>query len=248
MHWPTAWRCCASIDAICAETNLGGPARFTLKVTDATGYWQLKGGTTSGGFGDWDTCQIATASPLSGPCGATVAALRASVPKDPTDPTRVFHSTQTCIADKACALRCNMDNCDWLKWVIPQFVGKYLNKVERWPEVIEKCRAPNALLSPAGMDIACANREAFYHITQDLVPALAQYGCGTDDDWAKVYGVIASCTGENLSGYFPGSGTIASKGTYAYRQGARFTCLAQRQLSGQPMMINASIQGQTCTP
>lgn len=189
-----------------------------------------------------DTCAIATGT--SGPCGGIVGALQATA-KQPPDPTRVFHQTQTCIAAGACALRCTMDNCDWLSSVVPQFVDKYLNKVEDWPQVLADCAARG---TGAMSDLACANQEALYHIFHDLEPALASFGCGTLPDWQKVYTVIQGCTAQVIGGYFPGSAQISSVGTRMYRTAARALCLQKRTSAGLDPSINPPLQGQTCTP
>ena len=189
--------------------------------------------------GPIDTCTIATAT--SGPCGAKVAQLKAIV-KAPDDPTRVFHNTLTCITSASCALRCNMDNCDWLSELVPLFNDRYLQGFGDWPVAAAACAARG---TGRVSDLRCAEQQARLHIGQDLIPSLIQAGCGSESDWASVYSAIESCTAQNIGGR---SGAVAANGTYAYRTIARQTCIVARLLAGKDVSINPSTKGQVCTP
>jgi hypothetical protein len=142
---------------------------------------------------DWGLCALAHENATSG-CGRTFAELSA-VTKEQDDPTRIFHQTQTCIAQRACDSRCKMNNCKWMRQVIPAFVGPYLLKTGDWQVVEQACRA-------RGMgwwsDRRCAEAMARNHIFDDLLPALTQSGCGETTDWSQVYEAIEQCTGATL--------------------------------------------------
>lgn len=198
---------------------------------------------TLGGGPPSDTCNVATST--SGLCGATVAALK-SIVKSTSDPTRTFHMTQTCIAEQSCALRCTMDNCDWLKNVVPDFVNPYLTKTGNWPKVESDCASFGFGTYGA---LWCARNMAMNHIYNDLIPALSKTGCGSDSDWNKIFEVIKTCTAGNLPGGAPlGSSQVAALAVYRYRQDARSACTASRSSAGLPIDINPSSQGLVCTP
>jgi len=188
------------------------------------------------------TCSVATAT--SGPCGAAVAAMQAVV-KDSTDPTRVFHATQTCIAQTACAMRCHMDNCNWLTAVVPAFVNRYLNQTGDWPTILANCASGGP---GAKTDLECAGSEARYHIFNDLVPTLTAYGCGSTNDWNQVFNAIKTCTTQTVGVYFSGAGAVAYAGVYLARQVARVGCTTGRAAAGQNVDINGNLAGYTCTP
>lgn len=192
-----------------------------------------------------DTCTIATS--ISGPCGATVAQLKAIV-KAQDDPTRIAHNALTCIAAGACGLRCNMKNCDWLKEVIPLMSAKYLSQVDGWPAIIAKCQARG---QGSYNDLLCLEEETRRLSATDLRSALIASGCGSEQDWQKVYGVIKTCTGESVEQLLPGA--LANTNywaPYGYRAFARTACITTRgiQNPSRPIEINPNLQGQTCTP
>ena len=94
-------------------------------------------------------------------------------------------------------------------------------------------------------DVLCARDEARYHIDSDLVPTLVTEGCGSENDWTKVYDVIAVCTAKNMP---LGSQTLSAFGAYYYRNQARNACVATRTAAGQNTSINPTNAGQICTP
>jgi len=131
-----------------------------------------------------------------------------------------------------------MDNCDWLKYVVPDFVNPYLNKTGGWPAVEAGC----ALTGKYGA-LLCAWSMAEYHIKNDLVPALSKTGCGSDTDWNKVFDIIETCSKPNVP-----LSWVAAQMVFRYRQDARNKCIAQRSAAGLPTAVNPSAQGLVCTP
>jgi hypothetical protein len=131
------------------------------------------------------TCDSYPANKYAG-CGKAVDDL-SKVVKSATDPTRVFHATQQCIALKACNARCTMENCDWLNKVLPDFVNPYLQKSGKWRAVESECASR---ASGWWGDRLCALDMAENHINNDLVPALVRSGCGSTSDWTRVFDVI----------------------------------------------------------
>jgi hypothetical protein len=179
-------------------------------------------------------------------CGKTVNDLM-SIIKNPTDPTRIFHRTQQCIALKSCDLRCTTDNCDWLNRVIPDFVNPYLQKKNKWTSIEADCYAnASGLLG----DALCANNMAFNHIFQDLIPALEKSGCGSSADWEKVFSVIETCTSDVLANVTPVgvASLLGSKGAQAYRTAARTACQASRKFAGLNVEIDNNLKGKVCKP
>jgi hypothetical protein len=136
-----------------------------------------------------------------------------------------------------------MENCDWLKKVIPDFVQPYLLKTGKWTEVERDCaKAGSGYVS----DRRCAERMARTHIRQDLSSALVASGCGSDIDWQKVFLVIEKCTAEAFTSRF--DRFVASSMVSVYRESVRAQCLKARSESGLPTHINDELKGQTCTP
>lgn len=237
---------CAFLDWHLDPNRGAGLGYLVISFCRDAYYCSTYGGNTNGSSSVWDTCTIATQ--LTGKCGKTAKDLQATTP-GATDPTRVFHKTQTCIAAKSCALRCTLDDCDWLNELVPNFVGRYLAEVDSWPTIKARCRAPRSpFVDAPTQDLVCATQEGAHHIINDLVPALSTYGCGSDADWDKVYGVLKTCAAEAMAPYFPGAIEISQLSVYALRQGARGLCITNRTLAGLPININPPLKGQVCTP
>jgi hypothetical protein len=175
-------------------------------------------------------------------CGKTVDDL-IKVVKTPMDPTIHFHSNQACIAKASCDLRCKMENCNWLKFVLRDFVNPYLQKNGDWSTIEARCRARK---SNWFNDRLCAESMARHHIFNDLLPALVKHGCGSEADWKQVFGVIAHCSQRTFNGGM--EKTLASAPVYLYRQLVRRTCTDARNASGLSTDINNDIRGKTCMP
>ncbi len=178
-------------------------------------------------------------------CGRTVEILAATV-KDATDPTRIFHDTQTCIASRSCNLRCKMDNCNWLKSVIPDFVNPYLQKTGEWPIVEANCANPSSPGLLPLRDRLCAANMARNHIYSDLEPAIIKSGCGSDADWAQVFVAIEQCTAETFS--TDAEKFVATRILKFYREEVRSNCLAARTSLGLNKDINDDLRGKICVP
>lgn len=176
-------------------------------------------------------------------CGKTTEQLKNTMPTSPTVPTRNFHSTQTCIAERACNDRCQMENCNWMKAVIPDFVNPYLSKAGAWPGVEADCKARG---TGWYADRECAREMAMYHIRVDLSAALAKSGCGSTSDWTKVFESVSSCTSASFGNGF--ERRIAVELVRFARQQARATCTAVRTAKGLDVAINNDLKGTTCTP
>lgn len=174
-------------------------------------------------------------------CGHTVGRLLA-VSKATTDPTRIFHQTQSCIAKASCDARCKMDNCNWLKAVIPDFVDPYLQRRGDWQAIEADCARGIGWISGR----RCAARMAEYHIEVDLAVALAKSGCGTESDWTKVFEIIDTCSAQSFG--HPIESFVASRVVRALRDRVRATCLVMRRDSGVDALINADLRGTTCIP
>jgi hypothetical protein len=174
-------------------------------------------------------------------CGRTVAALM-QVSKGASDPTRLFHANQTCIARKSCDARCKMDNCNWLKAVLPTFADPYLRKTGRWSSVEARCAARSTGWLA---DRLCAAEMAAYHIEVDLAQSLGSSGCGSDSDWAKVFEVINTCSAETFS---KAESFVATYQVRVLRDRTRAVCVAHRTTNGVNAFINPELQGRTCTP
>lgn len=174
-------------------------------------------------------------------CGQTVGRLLA-VSKAATDPTRVFHQTQTCIARVSCDARCKMEDCNWLKAVLPDFVAPYMEKAGRWSAIEAECRRATGWVA----DRDCAQAMARYHIANDLGPALIRFGCGSSADWNKVFDAIASCTRQTFSTAFESA--VSQAVVLVYRNLIRSRCLAVREAAGENREINDDLRGSACTP
>jgi hypothetical protein len=190
------------------------------------------------------SCESYPANKYSG-CGRSVDDLF-KVAKAVTDPTRIFHATQQCIALKSCNARCTMDNCDWLNTLVPSFIDPYLQKTGNWRQIELNC---------VGMgfgkygELLCARNMAKNHIYKDLIPALVKAGCGTDSDWQGVYEIIKTCTSETMPDNAPPlSSQVAAFQVYRYRQEARQACSSARTAANTPVQINDNAKGKICTP
>lgn len=106
------------------------------------------------------------------------------------DPRHGFYRNQTCIAEKSCAARSNLDDKQWLNKVVPAFVNPLLGKSGEWPQKMRDCE--NLSKAPLGGFI-CQGLMADYHIEVDLQNALNKNGCGTSKDWKKVGDIITEC-------------------------------------------------------
>lgn len=175
-------------------------------------------------------------------CGKTVDDLINASPP-PTDPTSIFHSNQTCIARKSCDARCKMDNCKWLNQVIPTFVSPYLQKAAKWPAIEAKCRSGTRNWFN---DRVCAESMARNHIFNDLLPSVVSAGCGSESDWAQVFGIISQCTQQTFGSSI--ERTLATAPVYLYRQAVRASCITARSSAGLDPAINLELKGKSCTP
>ncbi len=175
-------------------------------------------------------------------CGKTVQSMT-SVPKAATDPTRLFHQQQTCIAKASCNARCAMENCNWLKAVLPDFVTPYLTKGGNWTTIEARCRQRSAGWLA---DRLCASEMARYHIEVDLMGALSRSGCGSDSDWTKVFDVINSCSGETFN--TDAEKFVATFAVRLQRDRVRNSCMAGRSASGLDRYTNVELKGAICTP
>jgi hypothetical protein len=174
-------------------------------------------------------------------CGRSVAQLL-QVTKAATDPTRVFHQSQTCIAQKSCDARCKMGNCNWLKFVIPDFVSPYLLKRGNWSAIEAGCRTTTGMIADRG----CATAMALYHISTDLLPALAKTGCGSSADWSTVFGFIEQCSASSFNSSLERQ--LVSATVRLARERVRTQCIEQRTNAGLASDINAGLGGSQCMP
>lgn len=173
-------------------------------------------------------------------CGKTISDLRA-VQKSTTDPTRLFHATQTCIAEEACARRCTMDNCKWIDRVLPDFVAPYLSKQGQWTTIETQCQARGTgWLS----DRLCAEAMARNHIFTDLLPSLIRSGCGSESDWVTVKSAIESCSSQSFTTTVERA--ASSMVVVLYREIVRSQCTSGRSSQGLPANINSDLQGKVC--
>lgn len=183
-------------------------------------------------------------------CGESVAELEATQ-KALTDPRRLFHTQQTCIARKSCELRCQMDNCQWMDLVIPAFARPYLDGDGIWPIVETNCGAMQGLLSlvPGGKWIAdreCFSSMGWYHVQVDLKNALEAHGCGTQQDWDLVGEQIAPCLLTTDPGYPNQYYEFGGVFVRLARERVRTQCLANRNARNLPIDINSGFGGKVC--
>lgn len=177
-------------------------------------------------------------------CGKTTEAMYTVLKsKSPTDPTRIFHSPQTCVSHKACNLRCKMDNCNWLAQVIPDFARPYLEKHNDWNAVEAKCRSRGTGWLA---DRLCGAEMSKYHIDVDLLNALAKSGCGSQNDWNQVFESIRQCTVTAFSNSV--EQVAAGLRVKQLRDKVRGQCIAVRQAKGLNPDINDALKGKTCAP
>lgn len=173
-------------------------------------------------------------------CGKTIEQL-ASSQKSPSDPTRLFHATQACIAASTCDKRCTMDHCKWMDKVLPDFVSPYLAKQEKWKLIESQCRSRGTGWLA---DRLCAEAMARNHIFNDLLPALIKNGCGSSTDWSTVETAITSCTNRSFTTSVERA--TSSMVVILYREVIRSQCLARRTAQSLPGFINLDLQGKTC--
>lgn len=183
-------------------------------------------------------------------CGKSVAELRVTA-KSPVDPRSLFHAQQTCIARKSCELRCQMDNCQWMDYVIPGFVEPYLRSEGSWLAIEGSCGAVQVLLAgvPGGKWIAdreCFSTMGWYHVQIDLKNALDKYGCGSKSDWDVVGKQIVPCLAETQPGYPRSYYTMGGIFVHMARDSVRAQCLAKRASQGLPVEIGADMGGKVC--
>lgn len=183
-------------------------------------------------------------------CGKSVAQLQQAA-RGPADPRRFFHAQQTCIASKSCKLRCQMDNCQWMDEVVPEFVDPYLGRRGHWPAVETSCDGVQVLLAgtPGGKWIAdreCFSAMGWYHVQVDLREALEKYGCGSQSDWKLAGEQIVSCLSETQPGYPQSYYTMGGIFVHLARERVRAQCLAKRGSQGLPTDINSDIGGKVC--
>lgn len=183
-------------------------------------------------------------------CGKSVAQLEQAA-KPSSDPRHLFHAQQSCIANKSCKLRCEMDNCQWMDEVIPGFVDPYLGGSGRWPAVEASCGdVKNQLGSMLGakwiVDRECFSSMGWYHVQVDLLGALQRSGCGSQRDWNLVGDQIAPCLKESQPGYPQAYYTMGGIFVHAAREAVRVQCIAKRFIQGLPIDINTDIEGKVC--
>lgn len=183
-------------------------------------------------------------------CGKGVADLQ-RVTMSSSDPRRLFHLQQTCIAKGSCEIRCLMDNCQWMDYVVPAFVEPYLEKRAFWPLVEASCEAVNALIKDYKGGRWVASQECFatmgwYHVQVDLRDALEKFGCGSQKDWNMVGQRIIPCLmgtqPENPRAYHQVGGIFV----HLARDRVRERCLTSRQKDGLLGDINQEIGGKIC--
>lgn len=144
-----------------------------------------------------DQCQLFGAGSCTqwakSSCFVKVSELQASMPP-PDSAKSVFHKTQLCIAGQSCLDTCRNDNCKWMGKVIEDFVDPYLKKTGLWSAIENGCSFRNSTYPKAIADRFCALDMATYHIKFDLDQALIEHGCGSEDDWKRVYLRIQECS------------------------------------------------------
>jgi hypothetical protein len=183
-------------------------------------------------------------------CGESVAELEATA-KTPPDPTALFHAQQTCIARKSCELRCQMDNCQWMDKVIPEFVRPYIDGNGLWPQVEASCTSAVNSLSglPFGKWIAdreCFSSMGWYHVRVDLNNALTKHGCGSQRDWDLVGEQITPCLKETQPGYRQPYYELGGIFVHAARGAIRQVCRTRRTIAGLPLDVDSDISGKVC--
>ena len=149
-----------------------------------------------------------------------------------TDPRHGFYRNQTCIADKSCAARKDMEDKQWLNKVVPAFVNPLITKSGEWNKVIQGCKLRGTL--PGLGAFWCQNEMATYHIEADLQKAINQHGCGTESDWKKVGDTISLCMKIGIKEDWPTSVLQEDVRDFAdgivqrTRNNIRATCLKQK--------------------
>ena len=137
-----------------------------------------------------------------------------------------FYRNQTCIAEKSCAARKDMEDKQWLNKVVPDFVNPLLGKRGEWPEKMRECKDEEKF--PWG-GFSCQSLMAKYHIEADLQNALNKNGCGTPNDWKKIGDVIEECiklgNAEDVTKRFQSAADfIANKFVQSNRDDIRTNC------------------------
>lgn len=150
-------------------------------------------------------------------------------PSQPEDPTYLFNLNQTCIAQKSCTYRAQLDNPLWLERVIYRFIGEYLAQTGGWPRIIQDCHW--GIFWPEAL---CADAMARYHIEVDLLMVLEGEGCGSDHDWYLIGEYILQCLRE-VGGWV---NQIAEGIIPFYRYQTRTNCLNYRFSQGLPLYGN----------
>ena len=145
------------------------------------------------------------------------------------NPTTEFMDVQACIAKDACRKKKSLDNPHWLDEVLPKFVNALKDQTGLWPEIIAACNAI-PIIDPFRKQ-ECAAMMASNHIFVDLLNAMTQAGCGTDDDWQSVQDSILKC----LLQEDPLLAPITFPVTVFLRDRARGICQDRRQKLGLPL-------------
>ena len=148
------------------------------------------------------------------------------------NPTTEFADVQACIARLACAGKPGLDNPAWLDAVLPEFVNDLKNQVGPWPEILATCNAIS-LFDPLRKQ-ECAAMMATNHIFHDLLGAMIENGCGTDNDWNAIKGDITQC----LQQEDPILSKLTIPITVFLRNTARGVCQVARQGLGLPTDAN----------
>lgn len=105
-----------------------------------------------------------------------------------SDPRSLFVRVQTCIAERGCVSKDELEDPAWFERVLSGFVRGYVEGLGEWPRLERDC----ALL--AFLDGAlCVDAMVRYHIETELVGVLRAEGCGTQNDWDAVGRVILGC-------------------------------------------------------
>ena len=125
-----------------------------------------------------------------------------------------FAKIQACIARKTCsqAKDGTINDPEWAETVVPKFIDRFLDQTGNWSQILELCENPPAtglhIIFPFPILISqqwCARIMAKQHIEEDLGDALTSTGkllgnpgrgCGSREDWDKVFDNIIECIPE----------------------------------------------------
>ncbi len=138
-------------------------------------------------------------------CAFRAEDYRSSDQQIPNDsPKKLFSTSLACVGSGLCDSLNNGDfqDPDWLlnlnrvlyeRW-------KIRNTLLHWRIAEADCILSSQLLPPAVSKWVCMFDYVVAHDYFDMQFALAQIGCGTDADWAKMGQIVAACSPDNLNG------------------------------------------------